>query len=224
MLFGRWQGLPAVQQVSDMLFTTVNCPHLESEHHFHHCLCRWPTPRVHLVRILASRPDQRCRCRHCPHPRYRQLPQKCSTVRTKQNDFGFFLPQMWVWTVPSDDDAHTVRGARSRSWELQARPGGIAGVEDTGSLMCTEANTRLSSAEIVSSGNVSSGSRDTTRSILSSVRPARFNASQPATSGREVTMSIPTRYNFPSCSLNRTNHMAICSPFVLARESSRQKA
>ena len=72
--------------------------------------------------------------------------------------------------------------------------------------MCTEANTRLSSAEIVSSGNVSSGSRDTTRSILSSVRPARFNASQPATSGREVTMSIPTRFNFPSSSLNRTPH------------------
>ena len=54
--------------------------------------------------ILASRPDQWCRCRHCPHPRYRQRPHTCATVRTKQNDFGSFLPQMWVWTVPSDDE------------------------------------------------------------------------------------------------------------------------
>ena len=85
-------------------------------------------------------------------------------------------------------------------------------------------NARLSSAEILSSGKVSSGSRDTTRSILSSVGPARFNACQPATSGRAVTMSTPSRCNLPSCSLYRTSHMAIGSPFVLAKESSRKKA
>ena len=103
-LLGRWQGLQAVPQVSDILFPTGSCPHLQSEHHFRHCPCRWPTPRVHLVRILASRPDQWYRCRHFPLPRYRQPPQTCPIVRTKQNDFGFSLPQMWVWTVTSDDE------------------------------------------------------------------------------------------------------------------------
>ena len=35
---------------------------------------------------------------------YRQSPQTCPTVQTKQNDFVFFLPQMWFWTVSSDDE------------------------------------------------------------------------------------------------------------------------
>ena len=74
----------------------------------------------------------------------------------------------------------------------------IAGIKDTGSLMCTEANTRLSSAEIESSGNVSSGSQDTTRSILSSVRPVSFNACQRVTSGGTVTMSLPIRFICPA--------------------------
>ena len=41
VLLEQWQGLPAIQQVSSVLFPTVNCPHLASEHRFHHCLCRW---------------------------------------------------------------------------------------------------------------------------------------------------------------------------------------
>ena len=111
LLFGlleRWQRLPAIQQVSSMLFPTVNCPHLESEHRFHHCPCRQPTPRVPLVRIVANRPDQWCivvLVLSVDSP-----PRKCPTVRTKQIDFVFSLPQMWVWTVPSDDeDADFVR-------------------------------------------------------------------------------------------------------------------
>ena len=73
-----------VPQVSDVPFPIGRCPHLESEHHFHCCPCRWPTPRVHLVRVLASRLDQWYHCCRCPLSRYRQHPETCLTVRTKQ--------------------------------------------------------------------------------------------------------------------------------------------
>ena len=47
----------------------------------------------------------------------------------------------------------------------------------------------------------------------------------PASNIWERSNNVDTkRFNLPSCSLNRTNHMAIGSPFILAKESSRKKA
>ena len=103
---------------------------------------------------------------------------------------------------PSDDEGS--QGTRSRSLELQARPG-TAGVEDTGSFMCTEANTRLSSAEILSHGKVSSGHH-----MLDPLDPV-------------VTMSTSTQLNLPSCSWNRLSYVAIGSSSIVAEESSRKK-
>ena len=137
-------------------------------------------------------------------------------MRTKHLRIGFGLfPLQRVRSglSPAMMRTHTSRNSFLVHWYSRHDEEGLRGSEDTGSFMCTGANTRSSSAEILSSGKVSSGSRDTTRSILSSVRPARFNACQPATSQRAVTMSTATRFNLPSCSLNRTSHMAIGSHF-----------
>ena len=224
-LLERWQGRPAIQQVSSMLFPTVNCPHLESEHRFHHCPCRWPTPRVHLARIPANRPDQWCQCRHCPRPLYRRPPQTCPTVRTKQSDFVFFLPQMWVWTVTSDDeDAHfvgfvlvhpTSRHDQEESQELKTQA--LAHVH--GSKHTVEFSRNRIQWERV---NRKPGHHTSNSVFRETSQIQRLTASN--IWEREVTMSRPTRFNLPSCSLCRTIHMAIGSRFVLARESSRKKA
>ena len=103
MLLEKWQGLPAIQQVSSMLFPTVNCPHLESEHRFHHCPCRWPTPRVHVAHIPANRPDGVTAVIVLVLS-VDNLLKSVPLCGRSRVILCSPLPQMRVWTVPSDDE------------------------------------------------------------------------------------------------------------------------
>ena len=80
---------------------------------------------------------------------------------------------------PSDDEGAQVVELVPVHWRFTHDQEGQQGSKIQARSCARKSNTRLSSAEIVSSGNVSSGSWDTTRSILSAVRRAKFNACQP---------------------------------------------
>ena len=103
-LLERWQRLPAVQQVFKHAVSNceVSTPGMGASFSpLSMQVANTSSPYIFLqiARINGGR------CRHGSLVlSIDKPPQTCSTVRTKQSDFVFFLPQMWVWTIPSDDE------------------------------------------------------------------------------------------------------------------------